>query len=214
MAKSSSSKALTTFNGTVARSLGLVQYYLEVHATPVAKRPPVPSHARITDLVRAAIVLSVSAMDAYFTDRFLESFAEFVKKNGVTTELERLLERAGLDTREAVGIAQMKRPLRRLRTLLGKYLEPRSFQRMDKIDGLYLAYGIKDFTSNAQGITGRKKLLRSVEKLVEQRHKIVHAGDLDAHGKLRSVAPATAVKRIEDLITFVLAAEKLISKVV
>ena len=43
------------------------------------------------DLFRAGIIFSVAAMDAYFTDRFCESFDPYIRKFGLNKEMDKLL---------------------------------------------------------------------------------------------------------------------------
>lgn len=207
MATLKTSKAYGKFTRTVRRSHRLVRVYISLEtATPGAQHS--------SDILRAAVALSVAAMDAYFTDRFCELLVPFIKKNGPNARLVELLADAGLDTEQALQMAGMKRPHRRIRTLVQHYLDRVVTQRFTVIDKLFLCFGIKDLCDNAQGVTGKRRLLRSVELHIERRHKIVHEGDVNDHGRLRDIKAPVTIGRIGHLIEFVSACEFLIDKIV
>jgi hypothetical protein len=71
---------------------------------------------------RASIVLAVSAMDQFFTRRYCELLVPFLKKHGPTDGLVDMLGSAGFDVREALIAIRMKRPYRRIRTLIEAHL--------------------------------------------------------------------------------------------
>jgi hypothetical protein len=108
------------------RGYSLLGLHDILHAVHTKVPSLLPGDANISDLVRSAVVLCVSAMDAYYSRRFLEIFVPFVKKHGVNQALHDLLTDAGLDATQAIEIATMKRPLRRVRTLVRRHLERRT----------------------------------------------------------------------------------------
>lgn len=163
------------------------------------------------DLFRAGIVLSVSAMDAYFTDRFCESLVPFIKNNGLNKHLEKLLCESGFSTWKAIEMFDNKRPKRVLSNMVKRHLSMFVTQNFKTIDGLYKCYGFSDsFTKNAQGISKRKKLLASLAQLIERRHKIVHSGDYNHHGNLHSINYARMLRKIIELRKLVEACEALL----
>jgi hypothetical protein len=200
------SKAVQNFSGISNRALMLVELHLEA----AGHVPHMPQYAN-TDIVRGAIVLSVAAMDAYFTRRFVEVLVPYIKRNGATPGLVELLGRAGLNTEQALLIATMARPFRRIRTLVESYLAGYTTQRFHAIDELFLCLGIKDLTKHAQAKTKKVHLFTTVQALVDRRNQIVHEGDLNKHGKICSVAPKQAIRQMKALIAFVLAADDIIS---
>ena len=203
-----SNKAGDSFIRTSQRALALIELHTRLVQAGVDQR------IHSSDLVRSAVVLSVAAMDAYFTRRFEDIVIPYVKKHGPSPGIIELLQKAGLDTEQALTMATMDRPFRRVRTLVHSYLETYTTQRFDVIDQLFLSFGLKDLCANAQGMTGRKTLLRSVEILVDRRHKIVHEGDLDGHGKLRRIEPLPTLHRIRDMTLLVRKADELIDKAI
>lgn len=163
------------------------------------------------DLFRAGIVLSVAAMDAYFTDRFCEALTPYIKKNGTNQGLENLLRKAGFDTETAVAMFDNKRPKRVLSNMVKRHLSTFVTQNFKSINGLYKCMGFeKPITLSAQERAKRKHLLKSIEKLVERRHKIVHAGDYNSHGNLNPIEYQRLFKKILETRVLVLNVDKIL----
>jgi hypothetical protein len=203
------SKSYLRFEGVIHRSLNLLSLQAIFEKTGLAK----PVHGvEFTDLSRAATVLAVAAMDAYFTGVFGEYFILYLKKNGGNKHISDLLTRAGLDVDTALQLLAMERPLRRIRHLIDEYLERRTSQRIHSVDDLFLAYNITNFSDRVQALRKRRNLLRSVELLIERRHVVAHEGDMNAHGRLRPIQAAEIRRRIEDLQSYVAGADELLQK--
>ena len=163
------------------------------------------------DLFRVGIVLSVSAMDAYYTDRFCEAFIPYIKKHGLNKNMEELLCQAGFDTVCAIEMFDNKRPKRVLSNMVKRHLSAFVTQNFKAIDKLYKCLGFNDsFTKAVQGISRRKKLLASLNLLIERRHKIVHAGDYNQYGNLNGINYARMVKKIIELRKLVESSDKLL----
>lgn len=198
--------AIATFQDTIARANSLVNLHASLTPAQTA------ALTNPDDLLRSGIALAVAGMDAYFTDRFAETLIKFLKKNGATVDLTSLLAKAGLDTKAALEMLTMARPYRRVRTLVESYLSNYTTQKQHVIDELFLVYGVKTLCKNAQGLSKKKKLLISVDAAVKRRHSIVHAGDLNAHNKPRSINVALATRYISNIELFVTKAETLLVK--
>ncbi len=207
-ARRSPSKAYGTFERVAERSLNL----LSLEKTFDEYQRGVPHELDLSDLSRAAVVLAVAAMDAYFTDVFAENLVRYLKAKGAQKQLTRLLCEAGLDTATALELLAMRRPYRRVRRLIEAHLERHTTQRPDAIDQLFLAYGIRDFCERAQGLAKRRKLTASVRGLVERRHEIVHDGDINSHGRLQKIDRKQIRRKVEDVVKFVAASEQLLAK--
>ena len=164
-----------------------------------------------SDMGRASIVLAVSAMDQYFTRRFCELLVPFLKKEGPTEGLLEILSEAGFDTKEALIAIGMKRPYRRIRTLVEAHLDVYTTQRFEVIDKLFIAIGLKNLCENAERKTKRKTLISSIERLVSRRHKIAHGGDVNSHGNLTEIDFKKLEKALNDLDLFVSSADSIIS---
>lgn len=188
-------KAFGKFKKTIARCGDLVSTYETLHQQhQVNQGIPAPK-----DIVRAAVVLAVAALDAYSTDAFAEQLVPYLKKYKADQSLVDLLHQAGLDTKEALTLITMERPLRRIRTLINNYYSTYTTQRFDVIDQLFLPYRLKNITQNAEAKSGKKLLKRSVENLIARRHEIVHDGDYNRHGKIKDIDANQIKKRIGHL---------------
>jgi len=203
------SKAYFRFEKVALRSLNLLSLELILAQRGLADTG---TTLEIADLSRAAIVLAVAAMDAYFTGIFAELFVPYLKKKGCNKHTCEILTKAGLNVQTAVELLTMERPLRRVRRLIDNYLDNRVTQKMHAIDSLFLAYTITNFSDRIQKLNNRRNLLRSVELLVTRRHMIVHDGDMNAHGRLRPIKPREITKRIKDLQLYVRGADELLRK--
>jgi hypothetical protein len=152
------------------------------------------------DLFRAGIVLSVAAMDSYYTDRFCEAFIPYIKKNGLNKDMEELICKAGFNTESAISMFDNKRPKRVLSNMMKRHLSNFVTQNFKSIDSLYKCLGFNpSFTKSAQGISRRKNLLSSLIKLIERRHKIVHGGDYNHHGNLNPIHYSRVLRKIIEL---------------
>lgn len=185
---------------------------LQTPIEKLLKAHPSMKDIEAADMSRAAVVLAVAAMDAYFTDAFVERLVPFIKQTRPGESLVALLRDAGLDTAMALELLTMNRPYRRVRTLVDGHLERTTTQRLKAIDELFICYGLKNFCQNIQKLKNRQNLLASVEKIVERRHKIVHEGDLNAHRRLNAINPTQTKRRIVDVLTFVSGADELLQR--
>ena len=193
--KGEPSKSYHKFEGVILRSHHLISLYefLKTHLGPSD-----PS-LDFSDLLRAAIVIAVAGMDAYFTDVFAERLVPFLKKKGTTKGLTSLLKDAGMDVEMALQLLSMQRPFRKIRTLVETHLERHVTQRTKAIDELFEVYGIPKICDNVERKLKRKRLLREVELLVERRHAIAHEGDLNSHGKLADLNGTWVRNRVLDV---------------
>ena len=201
------SKAHIKFQRTISRSSTLISAY---HTLLREKRKNKRIKRAPKDLIRGAVVLSVAALDAYITEVFAEKIVPYIKKYTPDDLLLNILKDSGLDTKEALNLLKMKRPYRRIRTLVTKYYDSYTTQRFQVIDSLFLAYRLKNISDRAQDKSRRKTLKRSVEILVERRHKIAHDGDYNSHNKLIAIDSRQIKKRIEDLKLFVKCIDEII----
>lgn len=155
------------------------------------------------DLLRAAIVLSVAALDAYCTDCFSEHFVSFIKNNEISDKMEKALEKYGLKLRTAVGFLRTDKndAYSIIKELVQKYYERYTTQKIEIIDQLFDLYNLKEITKCAQRRAKDEHLLEDVEKTVNRRHKIVHEGDYD-NKRIGNVAESD-YKRIQSIKTLV-----------
>jgi len=202
------SKAYASFLTAQRRAIAMSEHHIELCKLASGR------HHCADDVLRGAVVLSVAAMDSYFTRRFAELLVPFLKRNGANEKLTKMLTEAGLDIAVALELAVMQRPYRRIRGLIQRHLSTYTTQRFHVIDDLFLALGVKDLSKHAQGAAHRKTLLRSVELLVERRHQIVHEGDHSRNGSLNRIDADELIRRQTDLLLYVEHADALIARAV
>lgn len=203
------SNAYMKFESVIKRSLGMITVHelLEKLLNHSEEEVPINDYS---DITRAAIVLAVAAMDSYFTNVFSEHLIAYIKKRGPTDKIVQLLKDAGVGTKCALELLTMKRPYRRIRSIVMKHLARHVMQRVEAINKLFEAYGFKDFCEEVQKATQRPQIVSSIKKLVLRRHKIVHEGDVNSHGKLQPVNVRDTKKRICAVLKFVSKSDELI----
>ena len=184
-------KAKSRFDDTIIRCNALTALY---------------DSTKNNDLLRAAVVLGVSAMERYLKDRFLELFIPFLKneqkRKGIgkwNVATDRLLEESGInaDFWKESTLCSSQKTLSRLSKRVRDYVRTRMvLQRRKSIEGLYACYGLKDIIPFAVGKAERKKLWDSVEKLIKRRHQVAHDSDYLYAGKLDFVDKKEVVRRV------------------
>jgi hypothetical protein len=165
------------------------------------------------DLLRAAVVLAVAAMDAYYTNKFVEMLVPYLRNRKPGQKMIDILHKAGLNTEEAINLLTTEHPFNRIQSLVGAYLDGYVTQRFDRIDELFLAYGLKDFILNVEKSLKQSTYRQVIASLIERRHEIAHNGDYDESGKLRPIESETVKQQIEVLKEFVAQSEKMINTV-
>jgi hypothetical protein len=75
------------------------------------------------DLGRASVVLTVAAMDSYFTDAFIEKLIRFLRSKKPTKDLIKKLEDAGFGLAAALELLNEKHPYGRIKRTLENHLE-------------------------------------------------------------------------------------------
>ena len=204
------SKSYMRFECVMKRALDLVT--LQVPIEKIMAMQPDQQGLDLSDMSRAAIVLAVAAMDSYFTDVFAERFVPFLKAKGPTKEMVAFLEKAGLNTECALQLLAMKRPYRRIRTLIESHLELRTTQKIAVIDELFLIYGLKDFSHHVQKLKKRTKLAAAIENIVTRRNKIAHEGDVNSHGRVVPLDPEKTKRGLQSVLAFVSGADELLHR--
>jgi len=158
------------------------------------------------DLLRAAVVIGVAAMERFLKDRFLELFIPFLKdeqkRKGVgkwNKPTDELLAESGIDAdfwREN-SLCPAKKILVKLSKQVRDYVRTGIvLQKRKAIEGLYTCYGMGNIIQFAIGKAERKTLWDSVEKLIKRRHQVAHGADYLYAGKLDSVDKKEVVRRL------------------
>ncbi|MBQ7188933.1 MAG: hypothetical protein IJR99_05900 [Kiritimatiellae bacterium] len=141
------------------------------------------------DILRAAVVLAVSALDMYAADRFAEEFVPELKRKTPSKEDVDFFTEIGVGIKEVLGVLKEtpKKPYKRLRKLLDDYLSRNSMQSFSQIERLYKYYGLPKIIDNACEKSGAKTLKNRVGKMLERRNEIVHNCDYDGKNALQPI---------------------------
>ena len=199
-------KAINRFEINLRRAIGMCRVYAGLKEADEKYR------RHRVDVLRASIVFCVAAMDAYFTDKYCQLLVPYLKKHGPNSRLQERLEKSGFNICQALEMATMKRPYRRISSMMQKRLSKFTTQTTSDINKLYLDFGIDKFLQNVESSVNRKNLLRRVEILVERRHKIVHAGDLNSRSRPNTIDLRDTTSRMKDINELVFSAEIYLDK--
>lgn len=206
------SRALKKFGTCHARAIDMIRRHVELYKAHHDDRDAVEWDEAHDDLFRAGIVLCTAAMDAYFTDRFCEALIPYINKNGLNPSLEKLLKDSGFDISSALVMFNNKRPLRVLSNMVRRHLSMYVTQNFNSIDKLYKGLGYeKPITYLAQQRSRRKNLLKSIDKIIERRHKIVHAGDYNQHGNLNEIHYGRLLRKIVEVQKLVMSVDAVLA---
>ena len=183
-----------------------------------------PADSIAADNVRMAVVLSVAAMDGYFTKTFCDRFIPSIR-NRPKKELIKILENAGVNMETVLEylFKNQSRPGRSIRASVEQLLKKTSMQRFSMIDERFVLFDIKHFCENAGNIAeknsnipkgrGRtKSVIEHVEDLVNCRNEIVHEGHVKNDANPREIDPQKVGRQLIYLECFICGAEELLEK--
>ena len=206
-------RAIEAFESTMKRARALVKAHAKLRGRGRGKRSRFHS-----ELLRATVVTSVSAMDAYFHDRIVENVRRTIRRTAPQFPDELLSfiakdQKVDAAVRRFLQISMKKRPLAHVTTLVARKLDERAFQDPGRIEWGMKLIGVGDFwTRLAQelGMTPAKAK-RFIMPYVRRRHLIVHRGDLGTAKKtkhqVRKITREFAERCMEDIDRFVHCAE-------
>jgi len=195
-------KAYEKFGLTINRCRKLISLYSDIKGRDATTAD---------DILRSAVMLATAAFDTYVTDSFEERFKTYVSGGHADKKIFDLLDEAGLDSKEAIGLLNMRRPYRRLSTIIKRYYSKFTTQKMEVVDNVFSQYGIKSITLSTAKKSGKQSIKDSTTKLVRRRHDIVHGGDYNDQGKLQQIDEAKVSKRIDNLQLLVKNMEQIIN---
>jgi len=166
--------AINNFRLTIDRAQKLV----DLHRTLCSRGRP---RAEYADILRAAVVISVSAMDAYFHEKIPENIARLVRAKKGKNLPGKFVDtiKSGASHDKLIGIFFQKRPLSHIVTIVRKSMTDRTYQDPSKIEDVLKIVGVTDVWYKV----GRKLKLRKekaktyIQGYVTRRHQIVHRGD-------------------------------------
>ena len=131
------------------------------------------------DVLRMVVVLGVSALDSYATNRFMDECIPYVRKCCDEDSAAKFLEKLGLTFKVAIKIFKSggSRPLRKVRTEVERIHEKDVRQSFKKIDDLFVMYGVSDISKHALKKIGCKTAEKKIGNMIKRRHQIVHEAE-------------------------------------
>lgn len=185
---------LTAYTVSMSRALSLLEASRALTGlAPVMGAAPRPTVA--DDLLRAAVVLAVSALDGYVHHCFSTRFVPYVRNNPIAMtagqSLYDYLRQIGVPAGTLVlpPAVKGKRPLAKLRSAVDDRLFKRPLQKVEEIERALEAVGLPTAIldlSAAAGISA--STLRSrITRPTVRRNAIAHEGDLFRGKKKRFV---------------------------
>lgn len=170
------------------------------------------------DLLRAAIVLGVAALDAYAIDRFMDGFVQYIKHHIVNEQTVRFLADSGFTLKDALELIHDRkaRPFRRIRTVVENASSKKSMHSFERIDDLYKFYELQSITTEAATLGRNKRkasqMLSDIEYMISRRHDIAHAADYNGKNKLNEVLKAQIDVWLNTLEQFVNSMEEILQR--
>ena len=206
----SNSESFEKFGKTIHRAWKIagLRYGLIEHRVSIGGLEP----EDYDDLGRASIVLSVAAIDGYFTDAFLERLISFMESKEPTDKLVEILGKAGIGTKEVLELLNKDNPHQRIKISIESYLEKFVTQKTEKVDDLFLAYNYKNICNSAANKCGDENVLSALEEFVGRRHQIVHDGDYLKDGQLRGFSQDLMTDQVQSIERFILAFDEILFK--
>ena len=202
------SKPLHNFEQTMLRAEALLDMYDDRQFHISQNSTGATAFIEEDDLIRSAVIVSVAALDHYFTSKFSDILVRHLKTRTPSKELLSILEKAGLTTRVALELAIMKRPFRRIRTMLQNHLSRYTSHRVEAIDKLFCSVGLIGLCGRVEAKVKRKSLLKRIDQLVTLRNEIAHTGHLNSRGKPKTIHIEKTRGLLQELSFFVHAAER------
>lgn len=178
-------------------------------------------HDPASDVLRAAHIMGVSAMDRYFHDKVVEKSWSLL--NGRVTPRELAKFSVPLEVlRDAVNHVRRNknaRPGSQVKTALQSLLHKKTFQSTEEINSAIQMLGVSDFWNNVVSQMGaswnKKKAMDNLNAAVRRRNQIVHEADFalmtrPRDPKLRDIRSKDVRKDLRFIRDFVTACEAIL----
>lgn len=159
------------------------------------------AHVALADLLRASLVMGVSAMDAYFHSKILAYVVKAARKG---ENMPKALLRAGITVSDFVSASKYKRRMQALRNAMQRSLSFQSFQQAKNIEDALGLIGIAKFWSSTATRMARTPddLKAELALQVKRRNQIAHEGDLSQSKKSRNKSRDITPKQVFDALRF------------
>ncbi len=152
----------------------------------------------LADLLRAALVLGVSALDRYVHERVVKRIVPSLRSSSLTSRQEAFQIPATLalalsaDLLKAQKAGKLRRPANEVRKVLQETLHKRPFQSWRELEEAFALIGITDLAQQVQSagkLANLKLFKRQLDQIVRRRNEIVHEADLVRHQRGGKVRP-------------------------
>lgn len=156
---------------------------------------------QMSDLLRASLVMTVSALDAYFHAKIIAHVVKCARRG---KKMPRALRKSHISIPEFVASEKYKRRMTIIRNSLHRQLGYQSFQQPSKISKGLALVGVVDFWEK---VAKRLKLSsgelqEQLEVIVDRRNQIAHEGDLSQSKKARNKPHDLKPKFVTDALSF------------
>jgi len=155
----------------------------------------------VSDLYRAALVMTVSAMDAYFHAKVLRYVVTQSKKQ----KPSKSLMNCKISVSDFVRGNSMKRRNSALKAAIARQLSYQSFQTPEKIQEALNLIGVKDIWNKVADKLGTDKdeIEKTIKGIVDRRNKIAHEGDVSQSVKARNAHREIQPKMVKDALDLI-----------
>ncbi|WP_420426819.1 hypothetical protein [Algiphilus sp.] len=175
------------------------------------------SSEALADMLRAAVVYGVSALDRYIHERVVQNIVAALKRTPRTKQQEdfSIPVTTAIQITEAMSRArragQNVRPANEVRKKVQELLHQRPFQSWREVEYAFKLLGITNLAGQLQGAMGLgdiSPVRNQLNQIVARRNHIVHEGDIVRHqrgGNLRprELQPAFVNQSLDFLDDFV-----------
>jgi len=150
------------------------------------------------DLLRAALVMAVSAMDAYFHAKIVR----WVVTHSRNPSSHLLKQKITVE--DFLSALQRTKKLTALQSAIKRTLSYQSLQDPDKIAEALRLIGVSDFWDRiAKDGEDKTELRTRLKQIVGRRHQIAHEGDLSQSKKARNRSRPICQKEVVDAVDFI-----------
>jgi hypothetical protein len=209
-------RARSAFESSIKRAESLVD--LHKNSFP-AGRPPAKGEP--PDILRAAVVFAVGAMDSYFHDKIIENVMRVIDNcaSGGSGFPSNLMEvfKPKLTPEKTLMLLYRARPDEEIRKIISEHVAERTYQDPGRIEKGLQLIAIKDIWKSLRKelrLPSEKKAKEYVMPYIERRHQIVHEGDLYKSKKhrhrLRPISRPFAQKCVEEVRRYVFAIDAIV----
>lgn len=194
-------KAIEAFQFNIERARKLVGLYEELTDQGT-------DHEEIDDVLRASLVLSVGALDAFVHDRVGEQLIPYIRRSlkndpDSLALVERELK--SVEMREMLRWLTLKRPFVQVRKVVEARLGAQSFQHPGKIEEAFQLIGKKGVWNQVAqdlGVT-TSELKRKVASAAKRRNQVVHEGDREKSRRKKGQKRPISRDEVKDVLELI-----------